>query len=56
MKLLKELEKPEGRFRTHEDRRAVAVEVKSEMQADKVWKDKDPHGKRKKFIEGILGL
>ncbi len=55
IKLLKELEKADGRFQTHEDRRAVAVLVKSGMQADKVWKEKDPHGKRKKLIEGILG-
>ena len=55
MKLLKELEKADGRFRTPEDRRAVAERIKAGMQADKVWKDKEPNGKRKKFIEGILG-
>lgn len=55
IKLLKELEKADGRFRTPEDRRAVAERVKAVMQAEKVWKDKEPHGKRKKFIEGILG-
>ena len=54
MKLLKELEKADGRFRTPEDRRAVADRVKAGMLAEKVWKDKEPHGKRKKFIEGIL--
>jgi CRISPR-associated protein Cmr6 len=55
MKLLKELEKPEGRFQGANDRRAVAERIKLGMQAAKEWKDKEPHGKRKKFIEGILG-
>ena len=55
LKLLKELEKADGRFQTSEDRRTVAERVKTGMQAEKVWKQKEPHGKRKKFVEGILG-
>lgn len=55
MKLLKELERTDGRFQTPADRRAVAERVKAGMQAEKAWKEKEPHGKRKKFIELILG-
>jgi CRISPR type III-B/RAMP module RAMP protein Cmr6 len=54
-KLFEELKKTDGRFKTPEDRKAVANRVKAGMQADKVWKDKGKDGERKKFIQGILG-
>jgi CRISPR type III-B/RAMP module RAMP protein Cmr6 len=54
-KLYEELKKAEGRFKTIEDRKAVAERVKAGMQADKVWKDKGKDGERKKFIQEILG-
>lgn len=55
IKLLKELEMPEGRFQDAEDRKVVAARIKAAMQRDKEWKDKEPFGKRKKFIQEILG-
>lgn len=54
-KLYEELKKPDGRFQSPEDRKAVAVRVKAGMQAEKVWKDKGKDGERKKFIQEILG-
>jgi CRISPR-associated protein Cmr6 len=54
-KLLEELKKPDGRFKTPEDRKAVAERVKAGMQTEKVWKDKGKDGERKKFIQDILG-
>jgi len=55
IKLLKELEKPAGRFQDAEDRKVVAARIKAAMQRDKEWKDKEPFGNRKNFIEQILG-
>jgi len=54
-KLFEELKKPDGRFKTPEDRRAVAARIKAGMQAEKVWKDKGKDGERKTFIQQILG-
>lgn len=55
LKLYEELKKPDGRFKTPEDRKFVAQRVKAGMQADGVWKDKGKDGERKKYIEQILG-